>query len=47
MLSSLAIGMTILPAGSDIHWISDPLGTGSGTKFDPRVVGDLLSNAIN
>jgi hypothetical protein len=30
--------MTILPVGSDIRRISDPSGTGSGTKFDPRVL---------
>jgi hypothetical protein len=32
--SRLDVGMAILPAGSDIRRISDPLGTGSGTKFD-------------
>lgn len=36
--AGLGIGMTILSAGSDIHWISDPLGMGSGTKFDPWVL---------
>jgi hypothetical protein len=34
------VGMAILPAGSDIRRISDPSGTGSGTKFDPRVLPD-------
>jgi hypothetical protein len=29
--------MAILPAGSDIRRISDPSGTGLGTKFDPWV----------
>jgi hypothetical protein len=33
-----SVGMTILPAGSDIRWISDPSGTGSGTKYDPWVL---------
>jgi hypothetical protein len=32
------VGMAILLVGSDIHRISDPSGTGSGTKFDPRVL---------
>jgi hypothetical protein len=32
------LGMAILPAGSDIRQISDPSGTGSGTKFDPWVL---------
>jgi hypothetical protein len=32
------VGMAILPAGSDIRRISDPSGTGSGTKFDPWVL---------
>jgi hypothetical protein len=32
------VGMVILPAGSDIRRISDPSGTGSGTKFDPWVL---------
>jgi hypothetical protein len=30
--------MAILPADSDIRRISDPLGTGLGTTFDPRVL---------
>jgi hypothetical protein len=30
--------LSILPAGSDIRRISDPSGTGSGTKFDPWVL---------
>jgi hypothetical protein len=30
--------MAILPVGSDIRRISDPSGTGSGTKFDLRVL---------
>jgi hypothetical protein len=30
--------MAILPAGLDIRRISNPLGTGSGTKFDPWVL---------
>jgi hypothetical protein len=30
--------MTILPTGLDIRRISDPSGTGSGKKFDPRVL---------
>jgi hypothetical protein len=29
--------MAILPAGSDIRWISDPSDSGSGIKFDPWV----------
>jgi hypothetical protein len=38
MTVTTELGMAILPAGSDIHRISDPSGTGSGTKFDPRVL---------
>jgi hypothetical protein len=30
--------MAILPVGLDIRRISDPSGTGLGTKFDPRVL---------
>jgi hypothetical protein len=32
------LGMAILPAGSDIRQISDPLGTGSDTKSNPWVI---------
>ena len=38
LISKNQIGMAILPAGSDIRRISDPSGTGSGTKFDPWVL---------
>jgi hypothetical protein len=37
-ISRWILGMAILPAGSDICRISDPSGTGSGTKFNPRVL---------
>jgi hypothetical protein len=37
-VNPLRLGMAILPAGSNIRRISDPSGTGSGTKFDPWVL---------
>jgi hypothetical protein len=40
-IQTLKLGMAILPACSDICPISDPSGTGSGAKFDPRVLPEL------
>jgi hypothetical protein len=37
LYSRSRLGMTILPVGVDIRWISDQTGVGAGAIFHPRV----------